>query len=94
MNPSDSVFNEITLHDQLVLIVYVCLCVSEERPSDSKLVTSVVGDVRKLADILAVMPGCTTVIHCAAVVDFRLFPDTASMYDVNVKGYVITTPLL
>lgn len=49
--------------------------------------------MRKLADILAVIQGCTAVIHCAAVVDFRLFPDTALMYDVNIKGFVIITAL-
>ena len=66
---------------------------SEDIPSESKLVASVIGDVRKKADILAVMSGCTAVIHCAAVVDFRLFPDSAAMYDINVKGYIIALRL-
>lgn len=48
--------------------------------------TSIKGDIRKVEEIRSALVGVTSVIHCAGVVDVRLFPNIQLMQDINVTG--------
>lgn len=63
------------------------------RPFENKLdyeerlsVKSCLGDVRRLEDLQKAVVGVHSVIHAAAAIDVRMFPDMKLLEDVNVLG--------
>lgn len=51
-----------------------------------KVMKTIVGDVRKLSDLLDAFQGVDCVIHAAAVVDITMFPDEKLLQETNVAG--------
>ncbi len=49
-------------------------------------VKSITGDIQKFEDVLAACDGIDAVIHTAALISIKMFPDIKRMEGVNVQG--------
>ncbi len=47
---------------------------------------SITGDIRDFREVLSAVDGVDVVIHTAALICIKLFPDIQALEDINVKG--------
>ena len=52
----------------------------------TKPISSTVGDLRQLPDLIRALDGVDSVIHTAGLISFGTFPDYQGMEEINVKG--------
>ncbi len=52
-------------------------------------VKSIVGDIRKLAEVSRALQGADCVLHIAAIISIGTFPDVKAMQAINVDGKVV-----
>ncbi len=53
-------------------------------------VKSIVGDIRKLAEVSRALHGADCVLHIAGIISIGTFPDVSAMQAINVEGKFIS----